>query len=45
MAFMVGVFIVYLNNYNMVLVIKWFAKLGNIMSNYKDLWMSFNWLC
>jgi len=41
---MVDVFIVYLNNCNMVLGIKWFAKLGNILSNYKNLWMSFNWL-
>ena len=41
--FVVDVFIVNLINCDMVLGIQWLATLGNVMSNYKDLWMSFKW--
>ena len=41
--FVADIFIVDLINCDMVLGIKWLATLGNVMSNYKDLWMSFKW--
>jgi hypothetical protein len=41
--FMEDVFIVNLINCDMELGIQWLATLGNIISNYKDLWMSFKW--
>ena len=41
--FETDVFIVDLINCDMVLGIQWLATLGNIVSNYKDLWMSFIW--
>jgi hypothetical protein len=37
------VFVVELNNCDMVLGVQWLATLGNILSNYNDLWMSFIW--
>ena len=42
-TFEADVFIVDLINCDMVLGIQWLATLGNIISNYKDLWMSFKW--
>jgi len=41
--FVADVFIVDLINCDMVLGIQWLATLSNVMSNYKDLWMSFKW--
>jgi len=41
--FIADVFIIDLNNYNMVLSIRWLATLDNIMSNYKKLLMSLKW--
>jgi len=41
--FVADVFIVDLINYDIVLDIQWLATLGNVMFNYKDLWMSFKW--
>jgi hypothetical protein len=41
--FVADVFIVDLLNCDMVLGIQWLATLDTVMSNYKDLWMSFKW--
>ena len=41
--FFTDVFVVELNNCDMVLGVQWLATLGNILSNYNDLWMSFIW--
>jgi hypothetical protein len=41
--FETDVFIVDLINCDMVLGIQWLVTLRNIVSNYKDLWMSFIW--
>jgi len=41
--FEADVFIVDLINCDMVLGIQWLSTLRNIISNYKDLWMSFKW--
>jgi hypothetical protein len=41
--FSTDVFVVELNNCDMVLGVQWLATLGNIFSNYNELWMSFIW--
>jgi hypothetical protein len=41
--FEANVSIVDLNNCDMMLGIQWLVMLGDIVSNYKELWMSFNW--
>lgn len=41
--FIVDVFMVDLNNCDMVLRVQWLASLGDIIFNYKELWMSFYW--
>ena len=41
--FFTDVFVVELNNCDIVLGVQWLATLGNILSNYNDLWMSFIW--
>ena len=41
--FEADVFIMDLNNYDMVLGIQWLSLLGDILCNYKHLWMSFDW--
>jgi hypothetical protein len=38
-----NMFVVKLNNCDMVLEVQWLTTLGNILSNYNDLWMSFVW--
>jgi hypothetical protein len=42
-SFEADVFIMDLNNYDMVLGIQWLSMLGDILCNYKHLWMSFDW--
>jgi hypothetical protein len=42
-SFQAGVFIIDLNNCEMVLRIQWLSLLGDILCNYKYLWMSFDW--
>lgn len=42
-CFNTNVFIMELKNYDMILDIQWLETLGNIVSNYKDLWMPFSW--
>jgi hypothetical protein len=32
-----------LSNYDMVLGVQWLSMLGDILCNYKHLWMSFDW--
>jgi len=41
--FSIDVFVVELNNCDMVLGVQWLTTLGNILSNYNELWMSFVW--
>jgi len=41
--FFADMFVVKLNNCDMVLGVQWLITLGNILSNYNDLWMSFVW--
>lgn len=41
--FQADVFVMKLQNYDMVLGIQWLKLLGNIMSNYEDRWLSFWW--
>jgi len=42
-SFQADVFIIDLNNCEMVLGIQWLSLLGDILCNYKYLWMSFDW--
>jgi hypothetical protein len=42
-CFEADVFIMDLSNYNMVLGVQWLSMLGDILCNYKHLWMSFDW--
>jgi hypothetical protein len=42
-CFNTNVFIMELKNCDMILDIQWLETLGNIVSNYKDLWMPFSW--
>lgn len=41
--FIAYVFIIELNSYDMVLSIQWLAILGDIVSYYNEMCMSFNW--
>lgn len=41
-SFEADVFIMDLNNYDMVLGIQWLSMLGDILCNYKHFWMSFD---
>jgi len=40
---MVDVFVIDLNNYDMILGIQWLVMLENVVSDYKELWMYFTW--
>lgn len=40
---MVVVFVVDLNNYDKILGIQWLVMLGNIVLDYRELWMYFTW--
>nr|TKS09199.1 hypothetical protein D5086_0000096030 [Populus alba] len=42
-SFQADVFIIDLSNCEMVLGIQWLSLLGDILCNYKHLWMSFDW--
>jgi len=42
-SFVADVFIIDLSNCEMVLGIQWLSLLGDILCNYKHLWMSFDW--
>ena len=42
-SFETDVYIINLNNCEMVLGIQWLSMLGDILCNYKHLWMSFDW--
>ena len=42
-SFVADVFIIDLSNCEMVLGIQWLSLLGDILYNYKHLWMSFDW--
>lgn len=42
-CFNTNMFIMELKNCDMILDIQWLETLGNIVSNYKDLWMPFSW--
>ena len=42
-SFQIDVYIIDLNNCEMVLGIQWLSMLGDILCNYKHLWMSFDW--
>jgi len=42
-SFQADVFIINLSNCEMVLGIQWLSLLGDILYNYKHLWMSFDW--
>jgi hypothetical protein len=42
-SFQTDVYIIELNNCEMVLGIQWLSMLGDILCNYKHLWMSFDW--
>ena len=41
--FQADVFVMKLQNYDMVLGIQWLKLLGNVLSNYEDRWVSFWW--
>jgi len=41
-SFQADVYIIELSNYEMVLGIQWLFLLGDILCNYKHLWMSFD---
>ena len=43
MCFEADVFIMDLSNYDMMLGVQWLLMLGDILCNYKHLWMSFDW--
>jgi hypothetical protein len=42
-SFQADVYIIELSNCEMVLGIQWLSLLGDILCNYKHLWMSFDW--
>jgi hypothetical protein len=42
-SFQTDVYIIDLSNCEMVLGIQWLSMLGDILCNYKHLWMSFDW--
>jgi hypothetical protein len=42
-SFMADVFIIKLSNCGMVLGIQWLSLSGDILCNYKHLWISFDW--
>jgi hypothetical protein len=42
-CFEADVFIMDLSNYDMMLGVQWLLMLGDILCNYKHLWMSFDW--
>jgi hypothetical protein len=42
-SFQADVYIIELSNCEMVLGIQWLFLLGDILCNYKHIWMSFNW--
>jgi hypothetical protein len=42
-CFEADVFIMDLSNYDMMLGVQWLSMLGDILCNYKHLWMSFDW--
>jgi hypothetical protein len=42
-SFQTDVYIIDLSNCEMVLGIQWLSLLGDILCNYKHLWMSFDW--
>jgi hypothetical protein len=39
--FQADVFVMALQNYDMVLGIQWLKLLGNVLANYEDKWMTF----
>ena len=39
--FQADVFVMALQNYDMVLDIQWLKLLGNVLANYEDKWMTF----
>jgi hypothetical protein len=41
--FQADVFVMKLQNYDVVLGIQWLKLLGNVLFNYEDKWMSFWW--
>lgn len=41
--FQTDVFVMKLQNYDMVLGIQWLKLLGNVLSNYENIWVSFWW--
>jgi len=41
--FQVDIFVMKLQNYDMVLGIQWLKLLGNVLSNYEERWVSFWW--
>jgi hypothetical protein len=41
--FQADIFVMKLQNYDMVLGIQWLKLLGNVLSNYEERWVSFWW--
>lgn len=41
--FVANVFVMELDACNMILGVQWLSTLGDIVCNYKSIWMSFNW--